>query len=225
MKPNTSLLFSNVFDDERITSDYLARFADDVIAKLTQNSEHNNLDTALLPLQETMIPFRKELGLLDTSLNIQTGKTATVDGFIAVFSAYMKTNYVMIAAKLGGEKAPALLEFYPHKKTEYHNIPKTKMPTLLDRLHTVAQEYETELGAEISTQLQQFQSQWKLLREDQLDKIAAVKTNRIDRTLARRALETQLLFTIHFIGCLYPGNEDKCKLFFDFNLLFGAKHR
>lgn len=225
MKPNPRMLFGNIFDDRNITPSYLARFADDVIAKLIQNNTSSEYDTVLAPLQNKMIPLRKELGEVDTTLNTQVGKTATVDSFIVDFTKYMKDNYVFIAAALGGDKTAGFKEFYPKGKTEYNTITKTKIPTVMERLKTVAVSYQTQLGATISTQLQDFQTQWTVLRESQLQQKSAVKTNRSDRTIARRNVELELLKTIHFIANKFPGDEAKCNVFFDFNLLFGARHK
>lgn len=225
MIPDTSMLFSNIFDDYRITPFYIERFAYAVIASLTKNNTNGDYDAALIPLQNAMIPFKAKLGLVDTSFNSQTGKTATLDKFKDFFSSYMKDNYVMIAAKLGGEKTPSFKEFYPNKKTEYHQITKTKMPVVVRRLKTAAEKYEALLGAEITADLVGFEARWETLRKDQLEKMAAVKTNRQQKVVARRNLEMQLLYTIHFIGCKFPGDEAQCKQFFDFNLLFPARHK
>lgn len=218
------MLFGNIFDDERITPSYLARFTDDVIAKLIQNNTSNEYESVLTKLQDKIGPLRSELGQVDTTLNTQVGKTATIDGFITDFIAYMKYNYVFIAAALGGDKTPAFKEFYPKGKTEYNTITKTKIPTIMARLKTIAATYQTQLGDPIGPKLQEFQSQWTTLRDSQLQQKSAVKTNRSDRTVARRNLETELLKTIHFIGDKFPGDVPKCKVFFDFNLLFGVHH-
>jgi hypothetical protein len=225
MKPNPKMLFGNIFDDVKITPNYLARFTDDVIAKLIQNNTSSEYDTVLTPLQNKMIPLRKELGEVDTTLNTQVGKTATVDSFIVDFTKYMKDNYVFIAAALGGDKTAAFREFYPQGKTEYTNITKTKIPTIMERLNTVAVTYQVQLGATISTQLQDFQTQWTALRGSQLQQKSAVKTNRSDRTIARRNVEIELLKTIHFIANKFPGDVKLSMVFFDFNLLFGARHK
>lgn len=225
MKPNPKMLFGNIFDDRNITPSYLARFADDVIAKLTQNNTGGVYDAILLPLQASIIPLRSELGQVDVTLNTQVGKTATVNSFIIDFTKYMKDNYVFIAAALGGDKTPAFKEFYPKGKTEYNTITKTKIPTVMERLKALAVTYQTQLGATISNQLQNFEAQWTTLRESQLQEKAAVKTNRVDRTLARRDVEIELLKTIHFIGNKFPGDQKQSMAFFDFNLLFGARHK
>lgn len=225
MKPNPKMLFGNIFDDRNISPTYLARFADDVIAKLVQNNNAKAYDSVLIPLQTALAPLRAELGQVDVTLNTQIGKTATVDGFIEDFTGYMKDNYIFIAAALGGDKTPAFKEFYPKGKTEYTTITKTKLPTIMDRLKTVATTYKTPLGATISTKLLDFNTQWNAVREGQLQQKSALKTNRVDRSVARKNLEMELLKTIHFIGNKFPGDEKQSMSFFDFNLLFGARHK
>jgi hypothetical protein len=225
MKPNPKMLFGNIFDDRNITPNYLARFTDDCIAKLIQNNIANAYNSVLVPLQNSIIPLRSELGQVDVTLNTQVGKTATVDSFIADFTGYMKENYVFVAAALGGDKTPAFGEFYPNGKTEYSTITKTKIPTIMERLKTIAVTYQAQLGATISNQLQDFQTQWTAVRGSQLQQKSALKTNRSDRSIARKNVEMELLKTIHFIGNKFPGDEKQSMTFFDFNLLFGARHK
>jgi hypothetical protein len=224
MKPNPQMLFGNIFDDERITPTYLERFADDAVAKFAKNNKGNAFDTVLNPTQAALQLFKDDIGDVDTTLNKQVGKTTTLDGFIKGFTLYMRDNYVHIAAKLGGEKAAALIEFYPKGKTEYTQITKTKMPTVMERLNTAATNHAAELGATITGQLQGFQTQWKTVRGNQLEQKAAVKTNRAERSSTQVALEICLLKMIHFVGDKFPGDVEKCMTFFNFNLLFGT-HR
>ena len=224
MKPNPKMLFGNIFDDVKITPNYLARFTDDVIAKLIQFNTHGDLEELVLPLQETIIPLRAELGQIDSSFNSQMGKTSTVDAFITAFKGYMKENYVFIAVALGGDKTPEFMEFYPRGKSEYSNITKTQMETVMDRLKIGAETYETQLGPAISSQLQNFQNNWAVLRGVQLQQKAAVKINRNERSDARRNVEMNLLRTMHAIALKFPGDVVKCKMFFDFHLLFGVHH-
>ena len=225
MKPNPEMLFGNIFDDVRITPNYLARFTDDAIAKLTENNGTSAYNAILIPLTAAIIPLRRELGEVDTTLNTQVGKTITVDAFMKLFIAYMNDKYIPIAAALGGVKTPAFLQFFPKGKTEYTNITKTKMPTVMERLKVAAQTHKEAIGETISNELQAFQTQWITVRKNQLQEKAAVKTNRTDRTAARRDVELVLLKTIHFIADKFPGDVLRCKTFFDFNLLFGARHK
>ncbi len=224
MKPNPNMLFGNIFDDRKITPTYLVRFADDTIAKLIQNNTSHEFDEILGALQHDMDPLRTELGIVDVNLNSQVDKTATVDEFIVDFKQFMKDKYVNIAAALGGEKATAFINFYPHGKTEYTTITKTKMLTVLQRLKSVATTYQTQLGDDLNSHLQSFETKWNDLRENQLEQKSAVKTNRSVRSQARKVVEITLLKTIHFIGGKYPSDINRCKVFFDFNLLFGVHH-
>ena len=222
---NPEKTFGNPFDEIKIIPNNLSRFADDTIAKLKQNNNKGAYTAIIDALELKMKPFRLELSEVDTTLNIQVGKTSTVDEFITVFKNYMKTNYVFIGAALGGEKTPAFGEFYPNGKSEYSQLTKTKAPTIMARLKTVGEKYKAQLGTSISTQLQEFQEKYKTLREDQLDGKAAVKTNRSDRSVARKAVEIELIKTIHHIGEKFPGDVAQCMVFFDFNLLYAKSRR
>jgi hypothetical protein len=221
---NPEKTFGNPFDDKNIIPNNFGRFADDSIAKLKQNNTDGAYTTIIEALETKMQPFRIELSEIDTTLNVQVGKTSTVDEFIVVFKTYMSTNYVFVAAALGGEKTPAFGEFYPNGKTEYSQITKTKAPTLMARLKTVGEKYKVQLGTKISTDLQAFQDQYETLRSEQLQGKAAVKTNRADRSVARRAVEIELIKTIHHIAEKFPADVAQCMVYFDFNLLY-AKSR
>ena len=221
---NPSKIFSNPFDDAAIISNNFGRFADDTLAKLKQNNTNNVYDAIIDSLDDKMKPFRLELSQIDTGINILIGKTATLDGFMNDFKVYMKNNYVNIAVALGGEKTEAFREFYPNGKTEYYNITKTKTPTLLDRLKKVGAKYSTELGNGISTKLQGFESQWHDLRKQQLEVKSAIKASRAERSFARREVALELVKIIHFIGNKFPADVEKCRVYFDFGLLY-AKHK
>lgn len=224
MKPNPEMLFGNFYNDPKIAPTYLERHADDVIAKLTNGNTGGVFNSILNPLVAAMVPFKAELGDVDTSKNTLLGKTQTVDGFIASFKTFMKENYIAIAAKLGNDKAPAFLEFYPNGKTEYSNITKTKMPTITTRLNTAATSNSAALGATLTAQLQGFSTQWIALRKQQLDNKAVLKTNRTERSTARVNVENSLLAAVRFVANKYLGDVAQCMTFFNFSLLEGVHH-
>lgn len=175
MIPNEKMLFGNIFDDRNITPKYLERFAEDHLAKLNKNNSGNVFNSIIGNINTAFSPFKTELGDVDTSLNTLEGKTMTVDAFIKTFTGYMKENYIAIAAKLGGDKTPAFIEFYPKGKTEYTQITKTQMPTVMSRLNTAATANATALGTTIAAQLQAFGTQWTALRKTQLEGKATLK--------------------------------------------------
>lgn len=224
MIPNEKMLFGNIFDDRNIAPKYLERFADDHLAKLIKNNTGTTYTAQITAITNALGLFKTELGDVDTSKNTLVGKTITVDSFIAAFVQYMKDNYIAIAAKLGGDKTPAFIEFYPKGKTEYNRVTKTQLPTIMQRLTTAATNNTAALGATIVGQLQAFQTQYTTLRKTQLEGKATLKTNRQERSGTRIALELALLGSIHSIAQKFPGDVDKAMVFFNFSLLFGVKH-
>lgn len=224
MIPNEKMLFGNIFDDRNIAPKYLERFADDHLAKLGKNNAGNMYNTIIANITTALTPFKTELGDVDTSVNTLGGKTITVDAFIKTFVIYMKDNYINIAAKLGGDKTPAFIEFYPKGKTEYNRVTKTQMPTIMTRLNTAATNNAAALGTTIATQLQGFQIQWTAIRKNQLEGKATLKTNRQERGSTRLSLEQALLGSIHFVAQKFLGDVEKCMVLFNFSLLFGVKH-
>jgi hypothetical protein len=222
---NIKTLFGNFYNDDKISPFYIERHADDTIAKIGRNNIAGVFDGILTPLKAAMIPFKAELGDVDTSVNVLLGKTVTVDGFIAGFVGFMKDNYINIAAKLGGEKAAALLEFYPRGNSEYSQITKTQMPTVSARVNTAATSNAAALGAPLTAELQAFKADWVAVRDNQLKVKADLKSNRTERSTARISVENCLIAAVRFIGNKYPGDEEKCMQFFNFNLLEGVIHK
>jgi hypothetical protein len=221
---NTKILFGNFYSDDKIGNLYIERHADDCIAKMNRNNAKGEFDSVLNPLKAGMIPFKAELGDVDTSVNVLLGKTQTVDGFIAGFVGFMKDSYIDIASKLGGEKSAAFLEFFPRGKNEYNQITKTKMPTITTRINTAATNNATALGATLTTKLQSFKTDWVSVRNLQLKSKADLKGNRTERSTARITVENCLIAAVRFVANKYPGDEAKCLQFFDFSLLEGV-HR
>lgn len=224
MKPNPEMLFGNFYNDSKIAPTYLERHADDVIAKLTKGNTGGVYDSVLNPLVAAITPFKAELSDVDTSVNVLLGKTQTVDDFISDFAKFMKDNYINIAAKLGGDKTAAFLEFYPHGKTEYSKTTKTKMPTITARLNTAATNNTVALGATLTAQLQAFKAQWVTVRDKQLEGKATLKNNRTERSVVRLNVENCLLAVVRFIANKYPGDVEKCMSYFNFSLLESTRH-
>lgn len=213
-------LFENFFDDIRITTTRLYDFAIDCINRLTAANgiatKYQGLIDLLTPLAEAV---GKELGDVDTGLNIQKGSTLTVDDFIAGFKTTMSAKEGVIADALGGRNTPAYLEFYPHGITEYRSATKTTMPALVDRLNTAATAHATELGTTLTALLQGFETTYNDARNNQQQQKGNVGDNRSQRTTARADLEIGLVTAVHSIGEMYPGNVQQCMSFFSFNML------
>ena len=146
-------LFGNIFDDEKIIPSRLSAFTGNTIGRLTANNADGEYTELIELLQGLYTPFKDEIGDVDTSVNIQKGKTLTNDQVMENFQITMSTKKGVIADDLGGEDTPAFLEFYPHGQNEYAKATKEKMPTLVARIFNTATAHSTALGAPLTTLL------------------------------------------------------------------------
>lgn len=225
MKPDTTMLFGNLFDDVKIISSRLLNFSNDHLNKLVAangGGAYTSLINLLTPL---IAALTAELGDIDTSLNLQKGATLTVDQLLTSFRTTMSQQEGVIANALGGFGTPGYLEFYPHGVSEYTKVNKTTMPTLADRVSTAAAAHTAELTAPLVTTLQTFLSDWNKLRPSQQQQKGDVKNNRTERSIARQQLENGLLTSLHTIAALYPGNILQCSSLFSFSQLFATPRR
>lgn len=212
-------LFENIFDEIAITSPRLYAFASDAIAKLTAANTSNQYTTIISLVLPKAEDLHLEIGDVKASVNVQLGKTITVNQVIDGFKAYMSDNEGVIARPLGGKETPAFLAFYPHGITEYHKANKTTLPALLFQVTKAVELYSSQIGATIAAELLAFDTQYTEARKAQQQQKGIVSDSRVERSANRTALELSLLIAIHTIASMYPGDVEKCTSFFNFNLL------
>ena len=218
-------LFENFFEDKNITTTRLFNFGNDALNKfIAANGAGTTYNDEITLLTAPVGNVGTALGETDTSINIQLGKTITVDGIEDSFKKTMSDKEGRIRDDLGGQFAPAYLEFYPHGITEYHDATKTNIETLLQRVKTAATTHAAALGTMLSDLLKGFETNYTLARNLQQQQMGNVSDNRADTHAARTALEIALLQVIHAIAQMYPGNVEQCMAFFDFTLLLPVKH-
>lgn len=219
-------LFSNFLGKDRVTATRLDNFSNDVILRLekvNENGEYTDLIGKLTPLRNAL---HKEVGDIDITIAEQIGKTQDVNQLIDTFKSTMSDLEGFIAKTLGGYKSSEYLELYPRGVTEYTYATKTDIPTLMNRVTAKCAKFGNKLGT-LATTLQAFENQWYMVRGEQEKVKGAVVTNRGEQSAARKAMETALLYTIHTIGAKFPDNEEICRSFFDFSLLYpaGTRHK
>lgn len=98
------------------------------------------------------------------------------------------------------------------------------MPTLINRVKTAAATFATQLGEPLATNLQQFAADWQNSRDAQQQQMGIVGDNRTGRTSAETDLQIALLFALHTIATMFPGDVQQCSSFFDFSLLYPQAH-
>ena len=226
MKPDNNQLFGNIFDDKNITTTRLYNFGINADNKITAANTSKQYDAVLAALADPLLQLGIELGEVDTALAIQKGATLTNNQVLTTFKKTMSEQEPFILRAVGGKGTPAALEFFPHGLTEYSEATKTTMPMLTMRLNKAATKYATQLGTDLAPLLQAFENSWKTSRDTQQQQIGSVDGNRSDRDEVRIKAELALLFAIHTVSALNPGNITAGKALFDFPLLFAqTRHK
>lgn len=218
-------LFGNLFDDVTITPERLFHFGQAVVLTLTAGNGSGDFTPTLAILTPAVTAMGIDLGLVDTSLNVQKGKTITVVGDIKGFKKYMSTNYDVIAKALGGTADPRFQEFYPRKKTEYTNATQGRMETLTKRVNVAAGENSGALGTTLTSELQAFYAPWVTNKNVQETQKVVVTDNRAFRNSNFIALGVALTKAVHAVGYIFPADVATCATFFSFANLYSHGHQ
>jgi hypothetical protein len=222
---NEIKLFGSLFNDKDIIDSRLILFTRDHVQRLTKGNVGTLFTANITTLTNNANALETEVGTIDTSENIRTGQTQTVDEVTAAFSKDMSELEGVIARAVGGFNKPAMLEFYPHGVTEYNNPSREDMVILTDRIYKAASKYATQLGTTVTAILQGYKSSFVNARTAQVGSIADVGNQRAIRGTNRITLETSLTMSVHFVGTNFPTDVNKCASYFNFNLLYNQSHR
>lgn len=213
-------LFGNIFNNERITNPRLLNFSDDTQGRLAADNGDNRFTPILADLLSATNNMRSEVSDVDVALTLQKGATLNTDKVMSGFKFTMSSSEGAIAYSLGGRDTAAYLEFYPQGLTEYTIANKNSMPMLTERVFIAANANQAKLPPVLFNDLIIFKTGWANARTDQQLKKGAVEGNREERAENRIELEEGLLKAIHFVAGFYPGNTERGRQYFDFNLLF-----
>lgn len=218
-------LFENLFDDKNITPTRLANFAGDSLNRLTAANNDGQYSTIISRISGPLEGLTAELGQVDTGVTVQKGATLTNNQVMDQFKNAMSTEEPFIARALGGKETPAYLQFYPQGISEYGDAAKTQMNTLTHRINVAAGNFSTELGTALTATLQGFEASWINSRNTQQQQMGTVENNRSGRSQARLDVELALVYAVHTVAAIFPGNVEACTALFDFTLLLPQPHR
>lgn len=213
-------LFTNIFDDVKITTVRLANFAEEALNRLISQNQTKEFDLIIGYLKTPVAELLSYISAVDVALGIQKGKTLTNDEFIKLFKKTMSDKEGVIADAVGGFSSPAFIEFYPKGVTEYSKATKTNLPTLIKRVNKVATAYKAKLSPALLATLQAFESSWEANRNTQVQQKGNLSDSRADRNDLRTNVEIALLKAVHATALEYPADLEKCTIFFKFNLLY-----
>lgn len=162
---------------------------------------------------------------MDTGKSQEKGATKSATTVLEDFKSAMSEEEPFIARALGGRESEAYLQIFPNKLSEYSDADKEDMNTLTDRVFTAANTYASALGTTLTNKLTGFKDSWESAHNKQEARSSKVEADRGDRSERRIELETTLMKALGFITYTYPGNEAKCKQYFDFSLLYPVHHQ
>lgn len=217
--------FRNKFDNVNIINKRMITYMDDQVALLTADNTDGKWDDFIPMLHSAISGLQSTINNVDTRENVQSGATHTAANVIAQFKVAMSEEYPFVERALGGNGAEAMLEFYPHGRTEYSNALVGQMNKLTKRVYEAAVKYETQLGSTIADKLKPFWQKWVNARNTQVADMSLVEKQRIDRVSARLAANIVCHKTAHRVAEVYAENEKKAQTLCPFHLLYRAKRK
>ena len=213
-------LLGNIFESPLISLIRLLTYAKDHQLRLTKKNPGGIFTAIIAELVLLISLLEDEVGSLDSLINLQLGKTQTVDDVVAAFSKAMSRLEGFIAHAVGGRENASFFEFYPHGISEYSRPGREEMLTLTLRVKQAANNHRAQLGDDVADELVSFEDAYKKARNSQLGTKTDVTTHRENKGDNRLNLENGLVKSLHTVGAAFPGDIEKCAPYFNFNILF-----
>jgi len=220
----TNRYFGNIFDNVHISPGRLSNFAIVTLYKLIRDNPNNVFDTIIALLTPLIKQMNAELSNVDLNSTHQKWETFNLKQITFLFHHTLSNLEGVIARALGGDDTEAYIEFFPHGLTEYDNANRMETSILVNRIYKAADTYSSMLDADVKNELQAFKTSWEKAFKAQGSAKADLRLKRIAKYSARTTLELTLMQAIFTVGLQYPGDEEKCGSFFDFNLLYHVAH-
>ncbi len=216
-------LFLLLFMNPRIIDDRLKVFSEDALARLAAQNTLNQFDEMINITEAKHIAFYGAIENKDTVNALQKSRTNSVDNIIAKFIALQQKNDDIIGGKYGRDSA-TFIEFFPLKLTEYVEVTKTTIGTLLNRMVVGLTTHVADLGVDMKNQMIAMQHDYNAARGEQLAKKGEAGAMRGDVKSKRLDLAMQWQDNLFDIAKLYKGQPERVTDFFRFNLLLSHTH-
>ncbi len=215
---NLETLFKVPFDTDKISDDNLNKFTNDHIQRIIANNDNGQYD---LMRDATITAYNEYFGSItdeDTVTALRQSLTKTTDNIIDEFKSTISQKEGLIRS-IWGKEAPTYQEFFPYGLTEYSNLTKANVETLMKRMSLAATKYQDDLGENFAQLFTDFFNNYKAAREAQLEKKGKVSTDKTTTSAKRDVVEIQLYKNIHKLAIQFPGNPDRGMDFFDQSII------
>jgi len=215
---NLQTLFKNHLDTKDISDDNLRKFSEDHEKRLGANNAGGIYTSLLTSTTPLVAAFGAAIDAESGRAAIQKADTLRVDNLIEKFKKTASRREGAVKSAFG-EDAPEYVEFFPLGLTEYAQLTKANVHTLMVRMKERSIHYAAELGAAIGTEFTDILDEYEGLRAKQQTSFGDVEVLRTATETARTALEQQLMFNILIIASKNIGHPERLNDFMDQSII------
>ena len=215
---NLKTFFKIHFDTRYISDDNLKKFTQVHIFRLTANNTGGKYTSMLAVTQAAYTTYFGAISKEDIEFSDQQSKTQAVDAIIETFKKMVKKQEGLLSVKLD-EGSTDYNKFFPYGMSEYTNVTKANIETLMQRFTHFAAEYEAQLGGEFLQIFETLYTTYNAVRGQQLAKISDVVKDRQETSVNRNVLEKQLMTNVLTLAIEYMGHTEMVDVFFDQSIL------
>ncbi len=211
---NLKTFFKIHFDTRLISDDNIKKFTQSHIFRLTANNTGGKYTAMITAIQAAYTTYFGAISKEDVEFSDQQSKTQAVDAIIETFKKMVKKQEGLLSVKLD-EGSPDYNKFFPYGMSEYTNVTKANIETLMQRFTYFGAEYEAQLGGEFLQIFETLYSTYNAVRGQQLGKISDVDKDRQETSTNRDVVEKQLMTNVLTLAIEYLGHPEMVDVFFD----------
>lgn len=215
---NLKTLFKNPFDTAEISDDNMRRFSEDHLQRTTANNGggiYTDIITDTTPLVQN---FANAIDAENLKASIQKSDTLMVDKIIEQFKKTVSRREGAVRSAFG-EDSQEYSQFFPQGLSEYSQLTKSNVVTLMTRMKDRSVHYAAELGTAIGTEFTELFDRYNDERNTQLLAFGQVEVLRTATATARAALVEQLGLNLLFIAGKNLGHPDRLDDFMDQSII------
>lgn len=217
------IMFSDLFNDTRITNERLGTFTLDHLGKLTANNPGNVFNTIIADTQTKLTAFGAAYQLKGTNVGNQKGSTLTKLQTRKDFTAYIRQQEGTIRGKFGKSSEP-YMQFFPNGLSAFNTATDSGYMDLVNNIIARATQYVADLGNDFKDAVTTLGEAYKTAEVTQTNEKGDVSNSRDAVTTERTDLTEQLTTNVLTIALQFIGQTDKESIYFNTSLLF-PQHR
>lgn len=215
---NITVFAKNHFNSSRISDVNFQKFVYDHIQRLYANNKSGQYSTMIQATESLYNSFIGAISDEDIKYAIQQGKTKKVDDIIAELKKMISKKEGLVRATYGND-SPEYQTFFPSGLTEYSNMTKGTIDTLMHRLVNAFVLYQADLGTAVLAIFTDLQTRYMQARQEQVQQIGLVDAGKTVADSSRNALEIQMMKNLLTISLEYIGDTEKINDFFDQSII------